>query len=69
MADKSLKARVQELANKTWDTSAIEKRYRALLAKGIPKKVPDSKRIIARKSEILARIQGYAEEYEYLGHS
>ena len=60
---------MQELANKTWDVQAIEARYRALLTKGIPKKALDSKKIIARKSEILDRIQRHAEEYEYLGHN
>jgi len=69
MSDKLLKSRVHELADKVWDVRAIEARYNALLAKGIPRKVLDSKQIIARKTEILDRIQRHAEEYEYLSHS
>ena len=64
-----LKARVQELADKVWDVSAIEDRYKKLVAMGIPRKTLDRDEILAKRQQILARIQTRAEEYEYLSHN
>ena len=61
--------RVHELAARAWDVQAIEARYRALLAKGIPRLALDPKTVITQARTILDRIQRKAEEYEYLGHN
>jgi len=70
MADyKALKARVQELAEKAWDVSAIEARVKKLATEGIPKKTISPDEIVANKPQILERVQRRAEEYEFLSHS
>lgn len=70
MADyEALKARVRELAERAWDVSAIEARFKELAAKGIPRKTLDRDEALAQKQQILDRIQRRAEEYEYLSHS
>lgn len=70
MADhERMKARVQELAERTWDLPGIEARYRRLLLDGISPKLLDAGALVARRAEILDRIQRRAEEYEYLGHN
>jgi len=44
MADfEALKARAQELAERTWDVPAIEARYKKLTTQGIPGKSLDSR--------------------------
>lgn len=62
----ALKAAVQELAGRDWDRPAIEARFSALAQEGIPRKTLDRDQIVARKGEILARVQRRGEEYEYL---
>ena len=70
MADyEALKAKAQVLAEKKWDLPAIESRYRRLASEGIPRKRLDRAEILARKQEILDRVQGRGEEYELLSHS
>ena len=64
MADYSvLKAKVQELANRTWDEPAIEARCKKFLEIGIPRKELDSQELLANKQQILERVQLRAEEY------
>ena len=70
MADyEALKAKAQALAEKKWDLPAIESRYRRLVSEGIPRKSLDRAEILARKQEILDRVQRRGEEYELLSHS
>lgn len=65
----TLKTKVQELAERVWDLPGIEARYEKLAQEGIARKALDTEEIIARKQEILDRVQGRGEEYEYLSHS
>ena len=70
MADyEALKARVRELAERVWDVSAIEARFRKLAAQGIPKKTLNRDEILANNQQILDRVQRLGEEYEFLRHS
>lgn len=67
MADyEALKARVEELAERVWDESAIEARIRRLSAEGIPKKTLNRDEILANKPQILDRVQRRAEEYNFI---
>jgi C_GCAxxG_C_C family probable redox protein len=59
----ALRARVQELAGREWDKSAIEARGRKLLEAGIPRKDLDPQYLLANKQQILDRVQLRAEEY------
>ena len=61
-----LKARLQELAERHWDLSAIESRFKSLAEEGLSKGAIPSDEMIARKEEILDRIQRRGEEYCYL---
>jgi len=65
----TLKKRVQELAAKTWDAEAIKSWFSQLDKEGIPRKTLLRREIIARKEEILDRVQRKAEEAEFLSHS
>jgi C_GCAxxG_C_C family probable redox protein len=65
----TLKAKVQELAERDWDMSAIEARYRKLAAEGIPKKTLDRNDILANKQQILDRVQRRGEEYNFLARN
>jgi C_GCAxxG_C_C family probable redox protein len=68
MADiEALKARVQELADRTWDVPAIEARVKRMLEEGIPKKELNPKEILANKEQILERVQRRGEEYNFYG--
>jgi C_GCAxxG_C_C family probable redox protein len=59
----TLKAKVQELADRDWDVTKIEARVRKLSKEGIPKKDLDSQNLLANKQQILNRVQLRAEEY------
>jgi C_GCAxxG_C_C family probable redox protein len=61
-----LKARVQELAERDWDVTALEARVRKLAAEGIPKKTLNRDEILANKQQILDRVQRRAEEYNFI---
>lgn len=70
MADYSaLKAKVQELAGRTWDEPAIEARCRKLLEVGIPRKDLDPQYLLANKQQILDRVQQRAEEYNLIARN
>ncbi len=70
MADyEALKARVRELAGRTWDLPAVERRYRKLAAEGIPRKRLDREQVSAEKGRILDRVQRRAEEYNLLARN
>jgi C_GCAxxG_C_C family probable redox protein len=67
MADyEALKARVQELAERDWDVSAIEANVHKFLKEGIPKKKLDPKATVANKEQILDRVQRRGEEYNFI---
>jgi hypothetical protein len=65
----AIKKKVQELAEKTWDAEAIKAWFSRLGQEGIPQKTPLRQEIIARKGEILDRVQRKGEECEFLSHS
>ncbi len=65
----ALKARVQELAERDWDTPAIQARVRQFLEGGIPKKDLDPHDLLANKLQILDRVQLRAEEYGWFGRN
>jgi C_GCAxxG_C_C family probable redox protein len=70
MADyESLKARVQELAEREWDTPALEARVRKLAAEGIPRKTLNRDEMLANKEQILDRVQRRAEEHNLLARN
>ena len=66
---KALKSRVQELAERVWDVTAIEARYKKLSAEGIHRKTLDRKEILANKQQILDRVQQRGEEYNFLARN
>lgn len=61
-----LKKKLDELAERAWDVPAIEARVRKLSAEGIPRKKLDPEEMLARKKEILDRVQLRAEEYNFI---
>ena len=62
----ALKKKVDELAERKWDTPAIEARIRKLAREGIPKKKLDPKELLANKQQILDRVQLRAEEHNFV---
>ncbi len=61
----ALRARLEELAARDWDVSAIEARFDKLCREGIPRR-PLAKADSAERAKILDRVQRRAEEYCYL---
>lgn len=67
MADSTaLKKKADELGERQWDGATIEARVRKLSEEGIPKKKLDPKELMAKKEEILDRVQLRAEEYNFI---
>jgi C_GCAxxG_C_C family probable redox protein len=62
----ALKEKVDELAARAWDVPAIEARVRKLAAEGIPKKILNPQEMLAKKEQILDRVQLRAEEYNFI---
>jgi C_GCAxxG_C_C family probable redox protein len=62
----ALKRKVDELAARDWDVPAIEARVKKLAKDGIPRKKLDPKEMLARREEILNRVQLRAEEYNFI---
>ena len=70
MADyETLKARVQELADREWDAPAIEARVKRLAAEGIPQKTLSRDELLANRGQILERVQRQAEEYNFIARN
>ena len=70
MADyEALKKKVQELAEKSWDTAAIKDWFHKLDEEGIPRKTLLCQEIAANKGAVLDRVQRKGEESEFLSHS
>lgn len=66
MADyKALKQKVDELAERAWDTEAIETRVKRMVRDGIPQKKLDPEGLVVKKQEILNRVQLLAEENNF----
>lgn len=65
----SLKARVQELAEREWDIEAIVARYRRMAETGIPQKALNPDEVLANREQILDRVQRRAEEYNFLARN
>jgi ribosomal protein L16 Arg81 hydroxylase len=65
----ALKKRLQELAERSWNGEAIRAWFHKLTTEDIPRKTILRDEAIARKAEILDRVQGKAEECEFLSHS
>jgi len=67
MADNAaLKRKADELGNRIWDVEGLQARIRKLSAEGIPRKKLDPKEMLAKKQEILDRVQLRAEEYNFI---
>lgn len=66
---RSLKDKVKELEERSWNLIDIEESFKKLAREGIPEKVLNPNQIISHKQEILNRVQLRGEEYEYLSHS
>lgn len=64
--DVALKKRADELGERQWDVAAIEARVRKMSAEGIPRKKLDPKELLAKKEEVLDRVQLRAEEYNFI---
>ena len=59
----ALKIKVDELAEREWDTAGIQARIRKMVAEGIPRKKLDPEEMKANREQILDRVQLRAEEY------
>ena len=64
-----LKAKIQELAEKTWDVPTITTWFRELSEHGIPKKTLARDDILANKQQILEHVKRRGEECEFLSHN
>jgi C_GCAxxG_C_C family probable redox protein len=62
----ALKKKVDELAERAWDVSGIKARVKKLMANDIPRKKLDPKELLAKREEILNRVQLRAEEYNFI---
>jgi C_GCAxxG_C_C family probable redox protein len=62
----ALKQKVDELAARKWDVPALQARIRKLTAGGIPRKKLNPKEMLAKREEILDRVQLRAEEYNFI---
>lgn len=61
--------KIEELAQREWDMTAITARYEKMAADGIPRKSLDPEILAAEKTQILDRVQQRAEEYNLLAHN
>jgi C_GCAxxG_C_C family probable redox protein len=67
MADNAaLRKKADELGERVWDVAGLEARIRKFSAEGIPRKNLNPQDILARKQEILDRVQRRAEEYNFI---
>jgi C_GCAxxG_C_C family probable redox protein len=65
----ALKTRVEELAARLWDEAAIGARVKKMVKEGIPKKKLNPKEMLAKKEQILDRVQRRGEEYNFIAHN
>jgi hypothetical protein len=64
-----LRDKVEELATRIWDRSAIDAWFKKLAAEGIRKKSTFIEQTVKNKQSILDRIQRKGEECEFLSHN
>jgi hypothetical protein len=62
----AIKKKVDELAERVWDIDGIKARVNKMVKEGILRKKLDPKEMLAKKSEILDRVQLRAEEYNFI---
>jgi hypothetical protein len=62
----ALKKKIDELAERVWDIEGIRARINKMVKEGIPRKKLDPKELLAKKNEILDRVQLRAEEYNFI---
>lgn len=62
----ALKVKVDELAEREWDIEGIQARVRKMNKSDIPRKKLSPKEWIARREEVLDRVQLRAEEYNFI---
>ena len=65
----TLKLKVEELAERDWDITAIEARITKLLEEGIPQKDLDPQLLRDNKEQVLDRVQQRAEEYNFIARN
>ena len=64
--EEALKAKVEELAKRSWDIPALEARIKTLSADGIPRKTIKRDEMLAKKQQVMDRVQLRAEEYNFI---
>lgn len=64
--DASLKAKVDELANRNWDVEGIKTRIKNLEKEGILRKTLSRDDAVAHREQILDRVQQHAEENNFI---
>lgn len=64
-----LRAKVDELASRSWDVSAIRARWKKLATEGIPRQTHRRDEMLANKQQILDRVQRHAEEYNWFARN
>jgi len=62
----ALKAKVDELEERSWDIPALEARIKTLAKDGIPRKTLKRDEMLAEKQQIMDRVQQRAEEYNFI---
>jgi C_GCAxxG_C_C family probable redox protein len=65
----ALRAKVAELAEGPKDRATVEAKLKKLSSEGIPKKMVDPGEVVAKRQEIIERVQKKAEEYEQVTQS
>jgi C_GCAxxG_C_C family probable redox protein len=65
-AQEILREKANALGERSWDESGIKSRYVKLVTEGIPRKIFNKEKALADKSSILDRVQGRAEEYNFI---
>ncbi len=67
MADNAaLRIRADALGERVWDVAGLQAKIRKLSSEGIPRKNLDPREMLAKKREILDRVQRRAEEYNFI---
>jgi C_GCAxxG_C_C family probable redox protein len=62
----ALRKRSDELAARDWDIPTLEAKIKKLTTEGIPQKNLDPAEMLAKREEILDRVQLRAEEYNFI---
>ncbi len=62
----ALRIRADALGERVWDVAGLQAKIRKLSSEGIPRKNLDPREMLAKKREILDRVQRRAEEYNFI---